>query len=154
MNQPSLFDDDAQKRDTYAGNAKEEGLVSSVAQVRELARKFFPLPPDPPEPRKRVRRPSPEEKSAARRRGMVAKWSKEFGFVSIHDPSSGEWHDVALKDASPWARWEARKRKELSKAGDRHAYELTSRHMAQIWEAEHEREEVEEGIVEEHPLEE
>jgi hypothetical protein len=133
---------------------RKEGLISSVAQVRELARKFFPLPPDPPKPRGRVRRLSPEEKTRVRRRGMVAKWSKEFGFVSIHDPSSGEWHDVAVGDAPPWARWEARKRKELYKGGDRRAYELTSRHMAQIWEEEHERGEVEEGIVEEHPLEE
>jgi hypothetical protein len=152
MHQPSLFDD-AQKRDTYAKNAKEEPLISSVAQVRELARKFFPLPPDPPS-RRRTRRLSPEERSRARRRGVVAKWSPEFGFVSIHDPSSGEWHDVAVKDAPRWARWEARKRKELYRAGDRRAYELTSRHMAQIWEAELEREEVDEGIVEEHPPEE
>jgi len=53
MHQPSLFDD-AQKRDTYAKNAKEEPLISSVAQVRELARKFFPLPPDPPSRRRTV----------------------------------------------------------------------------------------------------
>lgn len=61
---------------------------------------------------------------------------------------------MAVKDAPRWARWEARKRKELYRAGDRRAYELTSRHMAQIWEAELEREEVDEGIVEEHPPEE
>jgi len=88
----------------------------------------------------------------AARCGLVAKWSSEFGFISIHDPGSGDWVDVPVSEAPGWSRWEAHKGKELYKAGDRRAYELTSKHMQQIWCDE--RAEPEEGIVEEHPLEE
>jgi hypothetical protein len=84
--------------------------------------------------------------------GLVAKWSGEFGYVSIHDPTTGEWWDIQTKDAPPWAVSEAHKRKALRRAGDRRAYRLTSREMEEIWEAEHSV--LEEGIVEEHPVEE
>jgi hypothetical protein len=45
--------------------------------------------------------------------GLVARWSREFGYISIHDPTTGDWHDLAMKDAPAWAKKEARKRKEL-----------------------------------------
>jgi hypothetical protein len=48
--------------------------------------------------------------------------------------------------------WEARKRKELYKDGNRKAYRLTSRDMEDIREAEFLSEP--EGIVEDHPIEE
>jgi hypothetical protein len=85
--------------------------------------------------------------------GLIASWSHEFGYVSLHDPTAGEWHDVAVKDAPAWALSEARKRKELYKAGDYRAYRLTSRQMEEIWQADQQVTE-EEGIVEEYPLEE
>ena len=85
--------------------------------------------------------------------GLVATWSGEFGYVSLHDPTSGEWHDLHWKDAPGWAKWEARKRKELYGDGNRKAYRLTSREMAQIWEAENSSS-ADEGIVEDHPVEE
>ena len=85
--------------------------------------------------------------------GLVATWSAEFGFISVHDPTSGEWHDLHWKDVPGWARWEARKRKELYGEGNRKAHRLTSREMAQIWEAENPIAQ-EEGIVEAHPIEE
>jgi hypothetical protein len=69
--------------------------------------------------------------------GLVATWSHEFGYVSMHDPTAGEAH----------------KRKQLYKDGNRKAYRLTSREMEKIWEAEHLASE-DEGIVEDHPLEE
>jgi hypothetical protein len=31
--------------------------------------------------------------------GLVARWSREFGFISIHDPTTGEWHDIPMKEA-------------------------------------------------------
>src|SRR5215217_459421 len=31
--------------------------------------------------------------------GLVARWSREFEFISFHDPTTGEWYDVAIKDA-------------------------------------------------------
>jgi hypothetical protein len=85
--------------------------------------------------------------------GLVAAWSVEFGFISVHDPTSGEWHVLHWKDAPGWARWEVRKRKELYRNGNRKAHRLTSREMARIWEAESPPAE-DAGIVEAHPIEE
>ena len=84
--------------------------------------------------------------------GLVAKWSGEFGYISVHDPTVGEWHDLQIKDATGWSLGEARKRKELYRSGNRKAYRLTSREMEKLWEADHPV--VEEGIIEDHPLEE
>ncbi len=84
--------------------------------------------------------------------GLAASWSGEFGFISIHDPTTGEWWDLHWKDAPEWSRWEAKKRKELYKEGDRRAHRLTSREIAEIWAAEN-RTSREEGIVEENPVE-
>jgi hypothetical protein len=84
--------------------------------------------------------------------GLGAMWSGEFGYISLHDPTTGEWHDIQTKDAPGWAKWEASKRKELYRAGNRKAYRLTSREMGEVWEAE--RSAIEEGIVEEYPVEE
>jgi hypothetical protein len=90
--------------------------------------------------------------SEAERLGLIATWSAEFGYVSIHDPTTGEWHDLPTREAPQWATWEARRRKELYREGNRRAYRLTSREMEEIWKAERAPET--EGIVEEHPLEE
>lgn len=84
--------------------------------------------------------------------GLIASWSGEFGFISVHDPISGEWWDLHWKDAPDWSRWEARKRKELYRNGDRRAHRLTSREIGEIWAADN-LPSVEEGIVEEHPAE-
>ena len=134
MNQPSLFGDNADKQ---AENAGEEINISSIFVFRELARAYFPLPSKTPPSRSRSRPISQKERALAARRGLAAKWSREFGYISVHDPGSGEWHDIPIKEAPGWTRWEARKRKELYKAGDRHAYELTRKHMEQIWDEEH-----------------
>ncbi len=88
----------------------------------------------------------------ASRLGPVASWSVEFGFVSVHDPTTGEWWDLPTKDAPDWAVREARKRKELYRDGNRKAYRLTAREMSKIWDEERTLDE--EGIVEEHPVEE
>jgi hypothetical protein len=69
---------------------------------------------------------------------MVAKWAPyetAEGHISIHDPVSGEWHDVPYKDAPRWAKWEARRRAELYRSGHRHAYDLSSAQMHEILEA-------------------
>jgi hypothetical protein len=88
----------------------------------------------------------------AERLGLVATWSMVFGYVSIHDPTTGEWYDVPTKEAPDWAKREAFKRKELYKDGNRRAYRLTSHEMEEILEAERVPEP--EGIIEEHPIEE
>ncbi len=84
--------------------------------------------------------------------GLIARWSRHFGYISIHDPTTGEWHDLPTEDAPGWAKWEAHKRRELRRAGDRRAHDLTREDMEEIWEAEHL--DLEKGIVEDHPLEE
>jgi hypothetical protein len=46
---------------------------------------------------------SPAAKTAktteAERLGLIATWSALFGYVSMHDPVTGEWHDLQTKDA-------------------------------------------------------
>jgi hypothetical protein len=89
--------------------------------------------------------------SGASERGLVATWAATFGFVSIHDPTTGEWHDVQTKQAPDWALAEASTRKTLYKSGNRKAYSLNAPQMEEIWETEHPP--PEEGIVEEYPIE-
>jgi hypothetical protein len=37
----------------------------------------------------------------ADRRGFVARWSMEPGWISLHDPTTGEWHDFPARDCFP-----------------------------------------------------
>jgi hypothetical protein len=82
--------------------------------------------------------------------GLVATWSVEFGYISLHDPATGEWHDLKTTDAPGWTVGEARRRKELYKSGNRRAYRLTARDMEEAWKSD---QPVEEGIVEDYPVE-
>jgi hypothetical protein len=82
--------------------------------------------------------------------GLVATWSGEFGYVSLHDPTTGEWHDLKTTVAPEWAVGEARQRKELYKSGNRRAYRLSARDMEEVWKSD---QPPEEGIVEDYPLE-
>ena len=34
-------------------------------------------------------------------RGLVIKWSRERGWISLHDPTTGEWHEVKASECSP-----------------------------------------------------
>jgi hypothetical protein len=96
-----------------------------------------------------------KERERAEELGLVAKWSKTFGFISLHDPTTGEWHDLPTSTTPDWAKSEAFKRKELWKSGDRRAFDLTRAQIEEIWEEEHPPHEIHDlGIVEEHPLEE
>jgi hypothetical protein len=101
-------------------------------------------------------RPEPPAAKAAKtteaeRLGLIATWSAQFGYVSVHDPTTGEWHDLQTKGAPEWAVGEARRRKEQYRGGNRRAYRLTSSEMEEFWRAESP---VDEGIVEDHPLKE
>ena len=82
--------------------------------------------------------------------GLIAAWSAEFGYVSLHDPTTGEWHDLKTTVAPEWAVGEARRRKELYKSGNRRAYRLSARDMEEVWKSD---QPPEEGIVEDYPLE-
>ena len=37
----------------------------------------------------------------ADRRGLVIKWSREPGYIALHDPTTGEWHEVKVSECSP-----------------------------------------------------
>jgi hypothetical protein len=82
--------------------------------------------------------------------GLVATWSAEFGHVSLHDPTTGDWHDLKTTVAPEWAVGEARRRKELYKSGNRRAYRLSARDMEEVWKS---GQPPEEGIVEDYPAE-
>ena len=45
---------------------------------------------------------------AAHRRGLVIGWAREPGYVALHDPSTGEWHEVAAADCPPWVLEDAK----------------------------------------------
>jgi hypothetical protein len=158
LNQPSLFDDapGAEGGARKNPSPEEDLAITSEAEVRELAREYFDLdPPDAEPPLLKARRQLRAQAAGAERRGLVARWAHyetATGHVSIHDPLEGEWHDVLWKDAPTWVRWEARRRRELYRAGDRRAYDLTAGEMEALWREEHP-DEPEEGIVEDHPLE-
>ena len=82
--------------------------------------------------------------------GLVARFSHEFGHISIHDPTTGEWHDLPSEEAPVWAKSEAFKRKELRKY---HGVTrlLTRAELEEIYLQEREREAAalaDEGIVE------
>lgn len=38
----------------------------------------------------------------ADRRGLVIKWAKERGWITLHDPTTGGWHEVRASDCLPW----------------------------------------------------
>ncbi len=38
----------------------------------------------------------------ADRRGLVIKWAREPGYVALHDPTTGEWHEVKASGCPPW----------------------------------------------------
>jgi len=64
--------------------------------------------------------------------GLVARWSREFEFISFHDPTTGEWYDVAIKDAPDWAKRECFKRRELRKYKGI-TWLLTQAEMEEVW---------------------
>jgi TubC N-terminal docking domain len=38
----------------------------------------------------------------AERLGLLIKWSKEPGYVALHDPITGDWHEVSASECPPW----------------------------------------------------
>ena len=37
----------------------------------------------------------------ADRRGLVVKWSREPGYISLHDPTTGDWHEIKASEGPP-----------------------------------------------------
>ena len=44
----------------------------------------------------------------ADRRGLVIKWAKEPGYITLHDPTTGEWHEVLSSECPPWVLEDAK----------------------------------------------
>jgi predicted metal-dependent hydrolase len=44
----------------------------------------------------------------AERIGLLIKWSKEPGYVAIHDPTTGDWHEVSASECPPWVTEDAK----------------------------------------------
>ena len=38
----------------------------------------------------------------ADRRGMVIRFAREPGYLSVHDPTTGEWHELQTSSCPPW----------------------------------------------------
>ena len=41
------------------------------------------------------------ELEEANNRGLVIRWSDQPGWISLHDPTTGEWHDVRASECLP-----------------------------------------------------
>ncbi len=37
----------------------------------------------------------------ADRRGLVIRWARERGWIALHDPTTGEWHEIRASECSP-----------------------------------------------------
>lgn len=37
----------------------------------------------------------------ADRKGLIIRWTREPGYVAIHDPTTGEWHEVKTSECLP-----------------------------------------------------
>jgi predicted metal-dependent hydrolase len=42
-----------------------------------------------------------QELKEANQRGLIIQWSNEPGWISLHDPTTGEWHDVRASECLP-----------------------------------------------------
>lgn len=40
----------------------------------------------------------------ADRRGFVVRWADERGWIALHDPTTGEWHEVRSEECLPSVR--------------------------------------------------
>ncbi|MEJ7873611.1 MAG: hypothetical protein WKF67_15245 [Rubrobacteraceae bacterium] len=44
----------------------------------------------------------------ADRRGLVIQWARELGYISLHHPTAGDWHEVKTSECPPWVLDDAR----------------------------------------------
>jgi predicted metal-dependent hydrolase len=38
----------------------------------------------------------------AERIGLLIKWGRAPGYVAIHDPTTGDWHEILASESPPW----------------------------------------------------
>jgi hypothetical protein len=44
-------------------------------------------------------------------RGLVIRFSREPGYLSVHDPTTGDWHELPASGCPPWMLDDARARR-------------------------------------------
>jgi hypothetical protein len=133
----------------WLNSLKEEESKHTTAGLRE-GQSRRPIGPAAKRKTPKTCTDKTDKTSEGARLGLIATWSAEFGYVSLHDPTTGEWHDLKTTVAPEWAVGEARRRKELYKSGNRRAYRLSARVMEEVWKS---GQLPEEGIVEDYPVE-
>jgi TubC N-terminal docking domain len=47
----------------------------------------------------------------AESRGLVITFSREPGYLSVHDPTTGDWHELPASGCPPWMLEDARARR-------------------------------------------
>jgi hypothetical protein len=107
---PTLHTPAPTKADTYG----ESSGVCTQGETYTKSGETYTDPPDPTLPSSIVRIRE-RRQAEAERLGLIATFSQEYGYIALHDPTSGEWHDVAMKDAPQWAKNEAFKRRDLKR---------------------------------------
>lgn len=45
---------------------------------------------------------------AAARRGLLIRWARESGYIAVHDPLTGEWHEVPSSGCPEWVIQDAK----------------------------------------------
>lgn len=53
----------------------------------------------------------------ADRQGLVIKWAKEPGYLALHDPTTGEWHELPANGCPLWMLEDARAHRRRLKEG-------------------------------------
>jgi len=49
----------------------------------------------------RYLRQEQQELEEANKRGLIIQWSNKPGWISLHDPTTGEWHEVRASECLP-----------------------------------------------------
>ena len=44
-------------------------------------------------------------------RGLVIRFSREPGYLSVHDPTTGDWHELLASGCPPWMLEDAKTRR-------------------------------------------
>lgn len=55
----------------------------------------------------------------ADRRGLVIRFAKEPGYLSVHDPTTGDWHELRASGCPPWMLEDAKARRRRRGRADR-----------------------------------
>ena len=91
----------------WLNSLKEESKHTTALREGQSRR---PIGPSAERKTPKTRTDKTDRTSEAARLGLIATWSAEFGYVSLHDPTTGEWHDLKTTVAPEWAVGEARQR--------------------------------------------